>query len=103
MVDERLHGGAEKISRLIGMNIEKYLAADREAAVARNEWRQDAEANRGLKALMLAPNLIICRALLRGERLPWFKLNHFQAERYGLRRRHADGRYGLSDFNDVRS
>lgn len=58
--------------------------------------------NRGIKAMMLASSLDICRALLRGERVPWSALNYWQAERYGLRRRHPDARYGVDDFNDVR-
>lgn len=62
--------------------------------------------NRGIKAMMLSPcsrnGLDICRALLRGERVPWNLLNYWQAERYGLRRRSKDGRYGLTDFHDVR-
>jgi len=63
----------------------------------------EAEAIQGLKALMLAPSLPLYQALMRGERVPWWQLNHFQAKRHGLRRRHDDGRYGLDDFNDVRS
>lgn len=60
------------------------------------------QAERGIKAMMLSPTLDVCRALLRGERVPWNVLHYFQAERYGLRRRQPDGRYDLDDFNDVR-
>lgn len=66
------------------------------------DMRLDVEAQRGWKAIMLAPNIEICRALLRGERVPWNTLNYFQAERFGLKKRSPDWRYGLDDFNDVR-
>ena len=69
----------------------KRVAADR-----------DEQARLGLKAMMLASSLEVCRALLRGERVPWNVLNYWQAERFGLRRRQPDGRYGLDDFNDIR-
>ena len=52
--------------------------------------------------MMLAPTIEICRALLRGERIPWRQLRPEQAGRFGLRRRTLDGRYGLAEFNDVR-
>jgi hypothetical protein len=70
---------------------------------AREEERQAVEAVRGIKALMLAPHIEICRALLRGERIPWNQLDYFQAQRYGLRRRPPGGRVGLDDFWDVRA
>lgn len=94
-------GPAAKISQLIGMDIEEYLAADAEAAVARNEWRKDEEARRGLKALMVAPSLTVCRALLSGERVPWNTLVYAALRRYGLRRHPPDGRISLDDINDV--
>lgn len=78
------------------------LGPEFEAFLHRIDAREHAEYVRGFKALMLAPSLTLYQALLRGERLPWTSLNHFQAERFGLRRRHADGRYALDDFNDVR-
>lgn len=71
---------------------------------ARRPENQDRDAIRGLKAMALAPDLHLCRALLRGERVHWSRLDPLQAERYGIRygsRRH-DGRYVLDDFNDVR-
>jgi hypothetical protein len=70
---------------------------------AREEARQAAEAVRGIKALMLAPHIEICRALLRGERIPWNQLRYEQLRRHGLRRRPADGRLALDDVNDVRT
>jgi len=63
----------------------------------------NAEYVRGFKALMLAPNLSLYQALMRGERIPWQYIRPGQAERFGLRRRHDDDRYGLDDFHDVRS
>jgi len=71
------------------------------AQVTERAKAMEAEAIRGLKALALAPTLPIYNALMRGERVPWWKLAYFQAERHGLRRRHDDGRYGLDDFHDV--
>jgi hypothetical protein len=59
------------------------------------------EATRGSKALALGKTIDVYWALMRGERVPWNVLDFFQAERFGLKRRHADGRYGLDDFNDV--
>lgn len=59
---------------------------------------------RGLKAMALAPSLDLCKALLRGERIHWQRLDAKQAPRYGIRygRRRRDGCYTLDDFNDVR-
>jgi len=71
------------------------------AEVTERVKAMEAEAQRGLKALALAPTLPLYRALMAGERVPWGKLAYFQAERYGLRRRHDDNRYGLDDFHDV--
>jgi hypothetical protein len=44
------------------------------------------EADRVFKAMMLAPTLEICEALLRGERVPLTKLDSEWAKRFGLRR-----------------
>jgi hypothetical protein len=84
-----------RVDEILGPEIVKLLVTidAREALVA----------ERGLKAMMLAPTLDLCRALLRGERLPWPKLAYFQAQRYGLRQRPDDGRVSLDDFNDVRA
>ena len=67
--------------------------------------RVDDGTSQGIKAMLLAPNLEICRALLRGERVHWTQLDYFNAQRYGVRdgRIHADGRLALDDFNDVRA
>jgi hypothetical protein len=92
---------AQVVSRLIGMDIEEYLAADAEALRVRQEWRQDAEYMHGSKALALAPNLTLYRALMRGERVPWNVLDYAALRRYGLRRHPADGRISLNDINDV--
>lgn len=67
------------------------------------EGRLADEALQGIKATLLAPDIDVCRALLRGERIPWQRLDYFQAQRYGLKQRHADGRYALDDFNDFRA
>lgn len=76
-----------------------------ELRAARPENRGAAEraAQRGLKATALAPTLHICRALLRGERIHWTKLDRRWGPRYQIRdgRRRADGRYILDDLNDV--
>jgi hypothetical protein len=75
-----------------------------EALLARIDLRRDLEDARGLKALHLSTTLNNCRALIRGERIPWQDLDAKNAERYGLRdgHRRPDGRYGVDDFNDVR-
>jgi len=83
------------------MDIEEYLLADAQTERARQEWRQDAECIRGLKALALAPTLDLCRSLLRGERVPWNQLLFAQLRRYGLKRQPPDGRLSLDDINDV--
>lgn len=70
---------------------------------AREEARQAATAIRGLKALMLAPDVDTCRALLRGERVPWNRLRYAQLRRYGLKTRPDDHRVSLDDVNDTRS
>lgn len=84
---------AERVDEIIGPEICALLE--------RIDKRRDLEAQRGLKALALAPTLHVYWALIRGERVPWTQLMFFTAQRYGLKRRHPDGRYGLDDFNDV--
>jgi hypothetical protein len=90
---------SEKVSELIGMDIDEYLDADARA----HRIEPDVDASRGWKAMMLAPTIEICQALLANERVPWWKLNIAQAQRYGLRRRTTVTRVGLDDFNDVRA
>jgi hypothetical protein len=90
------------VSQLIGMDIEEYLEADRQATVALMLAVADAEARRGFKAIMLAPTLDLCQVLLRGERVPWRMLRPDQAERFGLKHARPDGRLALDDFNEVR-
>lgn len=83
----------------------ELLDAHAEAVLAELEAflrAREEQAERGLKALMIAPTLELCRALLRGERVPWNVLRYDQLRRYGLRRRPADGRVDLDDINDVR-
>jgi hypothetical protein len=84
---------AERVDAIIGPEICALLE--------RVDARRDLEAQRGLKALALAPNVYVYWALMNGERVPWTALEFFAAQRYGLKRRHGDGRYGLNDFNDV--
>lgn len=48
-------------------------------------WREDHEARRGLKAMRLAPNLEVYRALLTGQDVPVSALDQRWARRYGLR------------------
>jgi hypothetical protein len=90
---------SDRISMLIGMPVEEYLDADAEA---HRPPPSDPYARRLFKALMLAPTLMLCEALLRNERVPWQQFDPRQAERFGLRRRTTDGRYALDDFNDIR-
>jgi hypothetical protein len=90
---------SSRIEEILGCSWQDYIEAD----LAARRMELDAEVERGIKALLLSSSIEICRALLRGERVPWMRLDYFQAERYGLRRRRSDGRYGLDDFNDVRS
>ncbi len=54
--------------------------ADIEAA--ETAWRDD-EAQRGLKAMRLAPTLAICRALLAGQDVPASELDQRWRRRYG--------------------
>ena len=87
------------INAVIGMDWCEYLERDaREHALVLEEqsrilWR----------AMQLAPNIWTCRALLRGERVPWQALDYFVAERYGVRRDAdvSDGRLTIYDFNDI--
>ncbi len=78
------------------------LLANIEATIER---RLADEALVGIKAMLLAPNIDTCRALLRGERVHWTQLDYFNSQRYGIREghAHADGRLALEDFNDVRA
>lgn len=46
-------------------------------------WR-DEQAQRGIACWMLAPNLTIYRALIRGENVPVAALDPYWAKRYGL-------------------
>jgi len=70
----------------------------------RIDARRSEEAERGIRAWLLAPTPEIYSALMRGERVPWQSLRYIAAMRYGLRygSRRGDGRFGLDDFNDVR-
>lgn len=45
-------------------------------------WDEDAE--RGLKAMRLAPNLSVYRALLKGQDVPASQLDQHWRRRYGL-------------------
>lgn len=83
---------------------ERQDSAERatEALLLRVDLRERREYVRGFKAMMLSPTVDLCRSLLAGERVPWNQLNYFQAQRYGLKRRRPDGRYGVDDFHDVR-
>lgn len=47
-------------------------------------WREE-EAQRGIKAMMLAPTLAIYRALLQGQQVPVSALDPTWAKRYGLK------------------
>jgi hypothetical protein len=50
-----------------------------------HEQRQREEANRGWRAMMLAPTLEIYRALLRGESVPVSALDPLWVRRFGVR------------------
>lgn len=54
------------------------------ALLDRIDPRWEQEANRLWRAMMLAPTLSICRALLRGECVPVSSLRPEWARRYGL-------------------
>jgi hypothetical protein len=45
----------------------------------------DEEARRGWRAMMLAPTLELCRALLAGEQVPLSQIRSEWVERFGLR------------------
>jgi hypothetical protein len=51
---------------------------------AETSWR-DEIAQRGIACWMLAPNLTVYRALMRGEDVPVAALDPYWARRYGLR------------------
>ena len=82
--------------------VDEYLEEYSEWLSRQRDLRADAEGRRLFKALMLAPDLSLCRALLQGERVPWPRLDYFQAVRFGLKHAPPDGRVSLDDFNDVR-
>jgi hypothetical protein len=86
-----------EVSRLIGMDWDEYL----DGLLKYDQECREYEGRRLRKAFTLAPNLLVCRELLRGERIPWQALDYFGGERYGLRQENPDGRYALDDFNDV--
>lgn len=54
-----------------------------------NRTAAERQAERGLKAVRLAPTLELCRALLRGERIPGGQLDTESARRYGIRHRNG--------------
>jgi len=86
------------VSRLIGMDWQEYLdgCAQYAQTIAEDSTR------RLWKAMQLAPNVVTCAALLRGERVPWQALDYFAGERYGVRAgAGGDGRVALDDFNDI--
>lgn len=87
-----------KPDALVGFDIGEYLDADARSV----RFQRDRLSADGFKAMMLAPSIEVCRALLRGERIYWGHLDYHQAERYGLKHRRPDGRYFLADFNDTR-
>src|SRR5262245_13495952 len=60
------------------------------------------EYERGSLAMALAPTLEVCRALLRGERVPVETLDQAQLARYGLRDPSA-GIAGVDDTWSIRS
>lgn len=63
--------------------IEDYL--QRRACRPENRTHPEREAERGLKAMGLAPSLTLCRALLRGEAVPKSQLDRAGIRRYELR------------------
>lgn len=96
----------KRISEIVGYarpgyppDIDDYIAADTAAYAERVRGYYA----RVWKAMLLAHNVDICCALLRGERVPVTALDYFQGARYGLRSRNTEGRYTLDDFNDIPS
>jgi hypothetical protein len=53
------------------------------------EFQDTLDAERGIKAMMLAPTIEVCQALIRDEAVPANRLRREGARRYGLRRRSA--------------
>jgi len=49
------------------------------------EYADSLDAERGIKAMLLAPTLELCRALLRGEAFSLDRLNREAVLRYGVR------------------
>lgn len=55
----------------------------RDVELQETAWR-DEQAQRGIACWMLAPNLTVYRALVRGENVPVAALDPYWARRYGL-------------------
>jgi hypothetical protein len=75
--------------------------------IALEQEREDLTLRRVYKAIMVAPTLTVCRALLHGERLPYRRLDLAAVNRYGLRNIQcthcgkAPDRLTLDDINDI--
>jgi hypothetical protein len=70
-------------------------ATPEELAGAYERWP---DAGRLHRAFMLACDVDVCDALLRGERVPLARLDPERVKRFGLREPTADGRVTLDDF-----
>jgi hypothetical protein len=103
MIDSTAHSlqSSSPDERARSYRVQQIVGDEMCALLDRIDARSAAEAERGIKAMALAPSIEVCRALLRGERVPWNTLRYLVAESYGLKRRRGDGRYGLDDFNDI--
>jgi hypothetical protein len=69
-----------------------HIRFDKHGDVTEYELRstpdgQQAEYERGFKAMMIAPRLEVCRALLRGEKVPLSSLDPEAVERFWRRER----------------
>lgn len=54
--------------------------------IAAEQACHDARLRRLERAIMLAPTISVCEALLRGEAVPPSKLDHVYFHRYGIKR-----------------
>lgn len=64
--------------------VDEIIGSETCALLDRIDERDHADYQRGMKALALAPDVHIYRALMRGERVPLEKLDQEAVQRYGL-------------------
>lgn len=66
-----------------------YMLEEEHRVRAEQAWRNDIEPRRGIKAMRLAPDLAVYRALIANQPVPVAALSSDWAHRYGLTTRTA--------------